>query len=140
MKKYLILAAAVSFGTLAHAQSIPKNDPGYSINNYKHPNKAREARKVQNTDQKVVGTYRQIDEKHQPTNYKAQNQPAHLENNVLLAAPGGNIERGVLNPLQATGHYKTQGPKLVPKVTTEALAVKPKKNKEETVTDNTASN
>jgi hypothetical protein len=46
MKKVMILASMftiVSFAVVA--QDIHKNDPGYHINNYKHPNKAAHAAK-----------------------------------------------------------------------------------------------
>ncbi len=36
----------VSFASVA--QDLHKNDPGYSVNNYKHPNKARQAAKKNN--------------------------------------------------------------------------------------------
>lgn len=46
MKKILILVSIfiiVSFASVA--QDLHKNDPGYHINNYKHPNKANHAAK-----------------------------------------------------------------------------------------------
>jgi hypothetical protein len=46
MKKLIILASMftiVSFASVA--QDVHKNDPGYHINNYKHPNKAAHAAK-----------------------------------------------------------------------------------------------
>ena len=49
MKKTALFAsvfATISFATIA--QDVPKNDPGYHINNYKHSNKAAQMAK-QNT-------------------------------------------------------------------------------------------
>jgi hypothetical protein len=48
MKRLSLLASMftiVSFA--ATAQDLHKNDPGYSVNNYKHPNKAAHAAKKQ---------------------------------------------------------------------------------------------
>lgn len=46
MKKIMILASMFTIVSFAvAAQNIHKNDPGYHINNYKHPNKAAHAAK-----------------------------------------------------------------------------------------------
>jgi hypothetical protein len=46
MKKLIILASMFTIASFASvAQDLYKNDPGYNINNYKHPNKAAYAAK-----------------------------------------------------------------------------------------------
>jgi hypothetical protein len=46
MKKLIILASMLTIASFASvAQDLHKNDPGYNINNYKHPNKAAHASK-----------------------------------------------------------------------------------------------
>jgi hypothetical protein len=46
MKKLIILASMFTIASFASiAQDLHKNDPGYNINNYKHPNKAAHASK-----------------------------------------------------------------------------------------------
>ena len=46
MKKVMILASLFTIVSLVSvAQDLHKNDPGYHINNYKHPNKAAHAAK-----------------------------------------------------------------------------------------------
>ena len=46
MKKVMILASMFTIVSLVSvAQDLHKNDPGYHINNYKHPNKAAHAAK-----------------------------------------------------------------------------------------------
>lgn len=48
MKNALFTLGILILGTtLAMAQHSPKNDPSYSVNNYKHPNKAAYAKKHQ---------------------------------------------------------------------------------------------
>ena len=46
MKKVMILASLFTIVSLVSvAQDLHKNDPGYHVNNYKHPNKAAHATK-----------------------------------------------------------------------------------------------
>lgn len=45
MKKALIGLVALFSVNLAIGQTVPKNDPTYSAQNYKHPNKAAYAKK-----------------------------------------------------------------------------------------------
>jgi hypothetical protein len=46
MKRVLVLALFISASSFAFAQSkVGKNDPTYSVHNYKHPNKAAWAAK-----------------------------------------------------------------------------------------------
>jgi hypothetical protein len=46
MKKLIILASMFTIASFASlAQDLYKNDPGYNVNNYKHPNKAAYAAK-----------------------------------------------------------------------------------------------
>ena len=73
MKKIAMLILAVSFTTAFNlvGQDINKNDPTYSANNYKHPNKAKIAKENSKVDFSAVSY---VESKNNDSrNYKQQN-------------------------------------------------------------------
>lgn len=74
MKTILIIAAlVVSMGQSAFAQDEHKYDPTYSIHNYKHPNKAREAKQKIKFEKSESYMYVNPSEIESNRNYKQQN-------------------------------------------------------------------
>ena len=89
MKRILIFSCMILGGHIAFSQS-PKNDPTYSENNYKHPNKAAWARehKRDKATEFATGTVEQNE------NYKQQfNQPKASEKAIIISKPDHNKSR-----------------------------------------------
>ena len=81
MKKLAIIISALFITISLNGQSI--SDPSYSVNNYKHPNKAAYAKA--NFDQSTKLEYRK-GRKLSNINYKQQNSMvAYSENNGAMA-------------------------------------------------------
>lgn len=88
MKRILMIAMLVVMGGFAFGQRT-KNDPSYSVHNYKHPNKAKYAREhglEKSTELMPVMA-------DQPENYK---QPYTKEKTkkFALASPGASKKSG----------------------------------------------
>ena len=100
----LILAGIVAIN--ANAQSIV--DPGVSVHNYKHPNKAAKAKARRGNDVavynlKTVETY----SKHQNSRY-VSNTPKYAPRPVtLVVTKRYNVEGVEINPLLSPRNYKT---------------------------------
>ena len=99
MKNFLILCALVSSFTVANAQS--KNDPTYSIHNYKQPNKAAEAPliKKEGVDNEVYVAEENVANR----NYKASDRTLEHNGAAMPAAP---VETRT-NSLASNGNYKS---------------------------------
>lgn len=105
MKKIAMLVLAVSFTTAFNVvgQDINKNDPTYSVNNYKHPNKAKIA-KENSKDEFAAVIY--VESKNKASrNYKQQNNSssAPLEGIVFLSGKKPASTNALVNP----ANYKT---------------------------------
>jgi hypothetical protein len=89
MKRILFLSFMILGGHIAFSQS-PKNDPTYSENNYKHPNKAVWA-KEHKTDKSTEFTTGKVE---QNDNYKQQfNQAQPADKVVIKTKPESNKNR-----------------------------------------------
>lgn len=108
-KKTSLLSLIFAVGTLAinaNAQSIV--DPGVSVHNYKHPNKAAKAKARRGNDVtvnnlKTVETY----SKHQNSRY-ASSTPKYAPRPVtLVVTKRYNVEGIEINPLLSPRNYKT---------------------------------
>jgi hypothetical protein len=98
MKKLIITLGLVSFGSLIMAQT---NDPSYSIHNYKHPNKAKEAMKAMEES----NTVSYINEQDvQDRNYKNSVCIAN-QSGALVATDAIEVN---INSVYATSNYKNQ--------------------------------
>ena len=100
----LLLTGLVTFST--QAQSIV--DPGVSVHNYKHPNKAAKAKAKRGSDavvynMKTVESY----SKHQNSRY-VSTTPKYAPRPVTLVITKRYIPEGVdINPLISPRNYKT---------------------------------
>src|SRR6187399_1886384 len=91
--KFILFLVLIQFGNAAMAQK--RRDPSYSVHNYKHPNKAAEAKaegyddlqKLDYTD--VKGTTHR--------NYKAQNQSPAQEGAVVPQQPVEKAKNSVFS-------------------------------------------
>lgn len=117
MKKYTFFLAAFLFlgTTVAFAQKA-KNDPTYSVNNYKHANKAAEARRwkqQENPSPELTrrGALTNETGPQSAANYKAQNRrPA---TGIVVDAPEVP-QQLVKNPSASSRNYKHQSPYVEP--------------------------
>ena len=104
---FLIVIILAGFLTSAHAQSMV--DPGISVHNYKHPNKAAKA-KAMNADKtirvasigSVEGSYKRQNRNSYVTTPKYAPRPATLVFSRTYQKEGVNI-----NPLSSPRNYKT---------------------------------
>ena len=112
---YLIaLAALFTFATAnVFAQTTVQVDPGVSVNNYKHPNKAKKAKELSAETNTVtvpnIGTVEKVTAARERSRVK--HAPKYASRPATLVLPGAGVEKGVqTNPLSSPRHYKTQTP------------------------------
>lgn len=95
------------FGTYSFAQS----DPGVSIHNYKHPNKARKA-KQENSEGVSVRTMDYLTAKRLETirgKAKGSTMPKYARRYPALSVRTEPVDRSYeINPLNSPQNYKTQ--------------------------------
>jgi len=107
-KKALFFAIIFTAGAaVANAQSIV--DPGVSVHNYKHPNKAAQAKKSQKANKSVavynlntVEAYSKQQYRNRSTTPKYAPRPA-----TLVVTKRYNVEGIEINPLLSPRNYKT---------------------------------
>ncbi|MPR37054.1 hypothetical protein [Salmonirosea aquatica] len=125
MKKLLYSALAVAtFLFIANTVSAQSNtivDPGYSVNNYKHPNKAKKAKAMQAAPEgtaanAIVEPRRGNRFSHTP---KYASRPG---SRVLLGTESGR--EVYLNPFHSPHHYKTPGSTVMPETAEKRYAIK----------------
>ena len=119
----ILLTATVSFG-----QS--KADPGISTSNYKHPHKARIAKK-QNPDQNAIQVVSANTVEKQAA-YKGVPKYANRPASLVVTSPGVEQEAQI-NPLVASRNYKTNN-KMVRNAGDE-VAGRPDSNPDSTTID-----
>lgn len=105
------LAFALSGGTLSRAQAVRVSDPGISIHNYKHPNKASAARTEQmagfvlnSSDPALEARFARLDvgrNQSDPTP-KYASRPV-----TFVVFTTQHKQKAGINPLTSTRHYKT---------------------------------
>jgi hypothetical protein len=100
----LLLAGLVTFNT--QAQSIV--DPGFSVHNYKHPNKAAQAKKKRGSDA-VVYNMNTVESysKHQRSRYVSTTPKYAPRPATLVVTKRYNVEGVDINPLLSPRNYKT---------------------------------
>lgn len=96
------------FEAIAQGESKLKVDPGVSINNYKHPNKAAKAKMMQEaTPRKFtsrVGIVKRST--NAPTNVVPHETPKYARRPVWVFFKRSNTSATQLNPLTNPNHYK----------------------------------
>src|SRR4051812_26489825 len=99
MKNALVLIAIFGSFSLANGQS--KNDPTYSVHNYKQPNKAEEAKliKKEGTDNESYELEKDVNVR----NYKVFNTGTQPTGAAVVAVP---VETNT-NQLVSNGNYKS---------------------------------
>lgn len=99
MKNSIILL--ILFGAISFATAQSKYDPSYSMNNYKHPNKAAEAKlvKKEGVDSESYATEKNT----QSRNYKAQGNAEEQSGASMIVLP---VEKNV-NAVASSGNYKS---------------------------------
>jgi hypothetical protein len=118
MKKYTIaLAAVLLMGATAAFAQKTNNNPLYSTGNYKHANKAAEARQRQEREnpapeQVRQGTLSDATGPQSANNYKAQN-PRRVATGIVTDAPAVP-QQVVKNPSASPRNYKHQSPFVEP--------------------------
>ncbi len=120
--KPLLLMLGLAAGIAAQAQTKLKNDPGYSPNNYKHANKATEARRWEETQNLTVTvpTYATAQLPRDVGNYKRPGGRPHRETGIVRLR-AGEIDQET-NPSVSPRNYKNQYRTLPP---SRGLAEKP---------------
>lgn len=97
--------------TSASAQSQVQVDPGVSVHNYKHPNKAQKARQI-NDDRATVevpsiGLVERVTTARERK--KVRHTPKYANRPAALVVPvGGEKEGSTINPLNSPRNYKTR--------------------------------
>jgi hypothetical protein len=111
MKNLIILIGLIGFISGTNAQS--KNDPTYSAGNYKHPNKAAEAKltKQEGSDNLSYTNETNV----QNRNYKAQTANEEQSGAAMLVFP---VEKNT-NSVASAGNYKSQFGKKAPEIKSE---------------------
>lgn len=105
MKKVLSIAVLIGASVSSlFAQEVPKNDPGFSVNNYKHPNKAKAAQKAKTEGTSVeVTTFKGLEGQLVDANY---HHPKYAPRPKLLVAESETIDKEHNNPLNSSRNYK----------------------------------
>lgn len=102
MKKLKVITALLGVSVLSLTFAVAQSnqvDPGISTHNYKHPNKAKAAKKQSTGNTVTVATIQQGTPNNMP---KYASRPASL----VVATPGVEKETQI-NPLVADRNYKT---------------------------------
>ncbi|WP_247232241.1 hypothetical protein [Telluribacter sp. SYSU D00476] len=130
-----IVAIAAIFAliaTSASAQSKVQVDPGVSVHNYKHPNKAQKAKQL-NDDRNTVevpsiGLVERVTTARERG--KVRHTPKYANRPAALAVPvGGEKEGSTINPLNSPRNYKTK-PASKPSNSNTSVADLPKAGKQ----------
>lgn len=96
------------FEAFAQEESRVKVDPGVSVHNYKHPNKAAKARKMQEAVTRRFGSRVGIVRRstNAPSLHVPHETPKYARRSgwIFFKRPTNNVTR--LNPLTNPAHYK----------------------------------
>ncbi|GAB3171327.1 hypothetical protein [Telluribacter humicola] len=130
--KVVFAAVFALVTTSAFAQSKVQVDPGVSVHNYKHPNKAQKAKQLNDDRTTVevpsVGLVERVTTARQRG--KVRHTPKYANRPASLVVPvDGTKDDSQINPLNSPGNYKTN-PVSKPSNTKNSVADLPKAGKQ----------
>lgn len=135
MKKFLYSTFAVAtflfITNTASAQSRNLVDPGFSVNNYKHPNKAKKAKALEAAPEEAAANA--IVEPRRGNRFN--NTPKYAtrpSSRVLLGTESGR--EVYLNPFKSPHHYKTPASTATPESAEPQYASKRTQTNQESTT------